>query len=368
MTRPQAARARVLVVDDSPVNIDVLCGILSPHVRVLAALDAPTAQRLARGPVPPDLILLDVNMPGMNGFELCEQLQQDELTQDIPVIFVTARSDVMDEGRGFAVGGADYITKPLHPAVVLARVNTQLELNARRSANRERGRRLERVVRARTRELRQAYDRLWRASLETTIRLARAAEFRDDDTGAHLLRMSHFAAAIASAMGLPEPLCEQLLHAAPLHDIGKIGIPDDILLEPGPLGADAWVIMRQHPTLGSRVLEGSDNPVLQLAEVIARTHHERWDGSGYPAGLAGEDIPLVGRIVAVADVFDALTSRRPYKRAFSVERATRIVREGAGTQFDPTVVGAFIDCLDELVRLRLRFQRVEGDPLLAPLG
>jgi len=352
----------VLVVDDSPVNIDVLDGILAPHVRVLAALDAPTAQRLARRSPPPDLILLDVNMPGMNGFELCQQLKHDRATRDIPVIFVTARSDDMDEGHGFAVGGADYITKPVHPEVVLARVRTQLELQSRRVAARERGRRLERQVQARTNELKRAYDELWQASLETTVRLARAAEFRDDDTGAHILRMSNVAAALARTMGLHSTLCEQIVHAAALHDIGKIGIPDGVLQKRGPLTPEEWVVMRRHPTIGASLLEGSDNPVLQLAEVIARTHHERWDGSGYPEGLAGEAIPLVGRIVAVADVFDALTSARPYKPAFPVPRAVRIVRDGAGSHFDPRVVEAFLACLDELVSLRLRYQQVPLEP------
>jgi putative two-component system response regulator len=360
-------RARVLIVDDNPVNIDVLRGILSPHMRVLAALDAPTAQRLARGPQPPDLVLLDVNMPGMNGYELCEQLRHDVATREIPVIFVTARTEDVDESRGFAVGGSDYITKPVHPDVVLARARTQLELRTRREADRARGQRLERLVRVRTGELERAYDELWRASLETTVRLARAAEFRDDDTGAHVLRMSHFATTIARSMGLPEPVCEQILHAAPLHDIGKIGIPDRILLKKGPLDEGEWAIMRRHPLIGARVLDGSDNPVVQLAEVIARTHHERWDGTGYPEGLAGEAIPLVGRIVAVADVFDALTNARPYKPAFPVERAVSIIREGAGSHFQPAAVQAFLAVLDELVHLRLRFQRSEGDPLLGRL-
>ena len=368
MKRSGARDESVLVVDDKPANIDFLREILAPHYSVRAALGGSIALRLLASTRLPDLILMDVHMLGMDGFEVCERLKADPRTRDIPVVFVTTQAGEPEEARGLEVGAVDYISKPFHPAVVIARVRTHLELRSSRRALLRRNLQLKDLVQRRTAALQSAFDELWQGSLDTVVRLARTAEFRDDDTGAHVLRMSHYAAVTARKLGLGEALCEQILHAAPLHDIGKIGIPDQVLLKPGRLSDEEWWMMRQHPIIGARILEDSSSPLVQLAESIARSHHERWDGRGYPNGLAKDAIPLPGRITAVADVFDALTSERPYKKALPVQRAVRILTEGAGSHFDPQVVDAFLSTLDEIVELRARYQQDRGDSLLSPLA
>jgi putative two-component system response regulator len=331
----------ILVVDDAPENIDVLDGILKGDYKIKAALNGERALKIAGSHSPPDLILLDIMMPGMDGYEVCQKLKTNDATRKIPVIFVTAMGETEDESKGFKMGCVDYITKPVSPSLVRARVKTHLLLY-------DQNRVLEEKVQERTKQLKQAFEAIKTASLDTIYRLSRAAEFKDEDTGAHIQRISHYAAATARKMGLKEKTIESILYAAPMHDIGKIGIPDRVLLKPGKLDQDEWKIMMQHTLFGGRILEGADKGFLRVGEVIALTHHEKWDGNGYPHGLKGRKIPLVGRIVAVCDVFDALISKRPYKEPFSLEKSFEIIREGRGGHFDPNVVDAFLAVEDKI--------------------
>ena len=321
----------VLVVDDTPDNIEVLTGVLKQDYRVKAARDGATALKLACSSSPPDIILLDIMMPEIDGYEVCRQLKSNPITAKIPVMFVTAKSEVVDEKKGFELGAVDYITKPISPPIVLSRVKTQLNIS-------NQAKHLESLVRERTIELEQT-------RLEIIRRLGRAAEYKDNETGMHVIRMSWFSRFLAEAMGQPEEWCELLYNAAPMHDIGKIGIPDRILLKPGKLDADEWHIMMQHVAFGVEIIGDHSSAILQMAKEVAATHHEKWNGKGYPNGLAGTDIPLSGRIVAIADVYDALTSERPYKRAWTEDEAIQLLLDEAGEHFDPQLVPAFIECI-----------------------
>ena len=329
---PESFRPVILVVDDEPSNLQVLRQILQPDYRLLFARDGARAVDIARQELPA-LVLLDVMMPGMTGHEVCRQLKADPVTAAIPVIFVTAMADVEDEARGFEVGAVDYITKPVSPAIVRARVKTHLSL-------------------VRAEELRES-------RLQIIRRLGRAAEYKDNETGLHVVRMSHYARILALGLGWSEQRADDLLHAAPMHDIGKIGIPDHILLKPGPLTPEESAIMKRHPTIGGEIIGDHPSPVLRMARRIAECHHERWDGSGYPAGLAGEAIPVEARVIAVADVFDALTTARPYKKAWPVEEAVERLTLDTGTHFDPTLVPVFLDRLPDILEVRARHMDAE---------
>ncbi|MDH0339344.1 response regulator [Metapseudomonas otitidis] len=321
-------RQCLLLVDDEPTNLQVLRHILQDDYRLLFAKDGPKALELA-GRERPALVLLDVMMPGMTGHEVCQQLKNDPATREIPVIFVTALADTEDEAKGFEVGAVDYITKPVSPAIVKARVRTHLSL-----------------VRM---------DELKRTRLEIVQRLGLAAEYKDNETGLHVIRMSHYSRILARALGWSEADCDDLLNAAPMHDVGKIGIPDAVLRKPGKLDADEWAVMRQHVSIGAKIIGEHPSGLLRMAQRIALTHHEKWDGSGYPNGLAGEDIPIEGRIVAIADVFDALTSERPYKQAWPVEEAVAFLREQSGQHFDPDLVELFIQQLPAVLEVKARW-------------
>ncbi|MFC1877378.1 HD domain-containing phosphohydrolase [Thermodesulfobacteriota bacterium] len=338
----------LLVVDDTPENIDILDGILRKDYKIKVALNGKKALEIGFKNQP-DLILLDIMMPGMDGYEVCRRLKENNDTKKIPIIFVTAKGEIEDEARGFKLGAADYITKPVNPVIVRERVKTHLALY-------DQNRVLEEKVQERTAQLGKAFETIKNASLDTIHRLSRAAEYKDEDTGAHLFRMSNYCAAVARKMRLNKTSVESLLYAAPMHDIGKIGIPDRILLKPGKLDSDEWMIMKQHTTFGAAILEGADKGFIKLGEVIAITHHEKWDGSGYPRGLKGREIPLIGRIVAVSDVFDALTSKRPYKEPFSLEKSFDIIRESRGNHFDPDVVDAFLHAKDELLDIKEKYK------------
>lgn len=305
----------LLLVDDEPTNLQVLRNILQDDYRLQFARNGQKALELAEQERP-DLILLDVMMPGMTGLEVCRILKQQPQTSKIPVIFVTALSDADDEATGFEAGAVDYISKPVSPAVVKARVKTHLSL-----------------VRA---------EELEKTRLQIIHKLGKAAEYKDNETGLHVIRMSHFARYLAQAAGCDATFVEQLFLAAPMHDIGKIGIPDAVLLKPGKLDADEWKIMQGHVDIGAEILGDDDSSLLQMAASIARNHHEKWDGSGYPRGISGEQIPLEARIVAIADVFDALTSVRPYKNAWTVEEAFALIRKEAGSHFDPRLAQLFL--------------------------
>ncbi|MCC2973271.1 two-component system response regulator [Massilia sp. IC2-476] len=315
MTQPNN-RPLILAVDDEASNLQLLRQILQDHFRLLFAKDGARALELARQESP-DLVLLDVMMPGMSGYEVCAALKANPATAAIPVIFVTALTDTADELEGFEAGAVDYITKPVSPPIVRARVRTHLSL-------------------VRMEELRAT-------RLEIVQRLGLAAEYKDNETGLHVIRMSHFSRILGIAAGMSEAEADDLLHAAPMHDVGKIGIPDRILQKPGPLDPDEWKIMQSHVTIGAEIIGEHEGGMLALASQIALTHHEKYDGSGYPHGLRGDGIPLVGRIVAIADVFDALTSKRPYKKAWTEEEALNFLREQKGRHFDPALVDLFLE-------------------------
>jgi putative two-component system response regulator len=335
LSDPLAPLATVLVVDDTPGNIDILTGVLAPTYRVKVATSGARALEVAAQDEPPDLILLDIMMPGMDGYEVIRRLKANPLTRRIPVLFITAKETPEDEQKGFDLGCVDYITKPISAPRVRARVRTHLALH-------DQNRALEAAVRDRTRELQET-------RLQIIQRLGRAAEYRDNETGMHVIRMSHASQIIALELGLPGQEAETLLTAAPMHDIGKIGIPDRVLLKPGKLDAEEWAIMRRHPEIGHGIIGSHPSPLLRMAAEVALTHHEKWDGNGYPRGLRGEEIPQVGRIVAVADVFDALTSVRPYKPAWTVEAAVEELKRGSGTHFQPQVVEAFLARLEDIL-------------------
>lgn len=339
----------ILVVDDSPENLSLLSDLLLPHYDVRAVNSGPRALRAAAGKPRPDLILLDVMMPDMDGYDVLAQLRQNTATQDIPVIFVTALDTSVDEAHGLELGAVDYITKPIKPAITLARVKAQLDLKIARDWLADHNTALEAEV------ARRMAENLFIQNV--TIRcLGHLAEIRDPETGNHLRRTQKYIQLLCEELR-PNPrftayLTDQnidlLIRSAPLHDIGKVGIPDHILLKPGKLTAGEWAVMKTHSDLGSFAIQqveaGSERPVafLQCAKVIIRHHHEKWDGSGYPDGLAGDAIPIAARLMALADVFDALISRRPYKEPFEVSLAIRMILDGRGNHFDPDVVDAFV--------------------------
>jgi putative two-component system response regulator len=336
-----AMQATILVVDDTPSNITVLMEILRGDYRILAATNGEQALKIARGDPPPDLILLDVMMPGMSGYEVCERLKAESSTRKIPVIFVTAMNQVEDEMKGFALGAVDYITKPVSPPIVKARVKTHLALY---DQNRE----LERMVRERTAELHHT-------RLEIIKRLGRAGEFRDNETGMHVIRVAHFCRLLGEAVRMNEEDVDLLFNAAPMHDIGKIGIRDNVLLKPGKLDDDEIKIMRQHVPFGGEIIGEHSDRLLSMAQLIALTHHEKWDGTGYHRGLKGEEIPLVGRITSIADVFDALTSVRPYKKAWPIQDAVTLIEREAGRSFDPELVKKFVAILPQILAVREKY-------------
>ena len=335
---PLLPKQCILVVDDSPENIDLLSEVLRDDYRIRIATSGEKALKIVYSDEPPDLILLDIMMPGLSGLEICRRLKANPDRRRIPIIFVTAMTSVEDEQRGLEIGAVDYITKPISPPIVKARVRTHLALY-------DQSRELERMVRQRTHELLTTRQQIIR-------RLGRAAEFKDNETGNHVLRMSHYARIIALAHGLGDEAADIIFNTAPMHDIGKIGIPDAILLKPGKLDAAEWAVMHQHPIMGAEIIGKHENELLEISRIIALTHHEKWDGSGYPQKLKGEDIPLEGRIVAIADVFDALVSVRPYKGAVPVEEALHYFDEQSGRHFDPTLVEAFRRALPEILRIK----------------
>jgi len=336
------SKQRILVVDDVPDNIEILRGVLHDDYLILAAKSGAKALEISRSNQKPDMILLDVMMPGMDGYEVCRRLKSDPRTAHIPVMFVTGMGEVESETLALEIGAVDYITKPIAPTVVRARVKTHLALF---DLNHE----LERQVQERTEKLR-------RTRLQIIQGLGRASEYKDNETGMHVMRMSNYARLLAKAAGMHDQAVELVFHAAPMHDIGKIGIPDSILLKPSQLNEQEWKVMQTHPAIGVGIIgDTHDSELLNLASVVAMTHHEKWNGKGYPKGLAGEDIPIEGRIVAVADVFDALTSERPYKKAWSVEDAMDLLRRETGEHFDPQLIPLFEEILPEILKIKAKY-------------
>jgi len=346
----------ILIADDEDRNLRLMEALLMPMgYDVLKAVNGKDAVEKARGTFP-DVILMDIMMPVMDGLEAVKILKQDEETRMIPVVMVTALREVNDRVKALEAGADDFLSKPVDKTELRIRVQTLVKVKAYNDHLRDYRQQLEAEVARKTTQLQKTLQALQIASLDSIHRLSRAAEYRDEDTGSHIERMSRYSEAVARKMGLDGKTVERILYAAPMHDVGKIGIPDKILLKPGKLDADEWKVMQQHTTIGARILGGSQTGFIKLAEVIALAHHERWDGTGYPRGLRGTQIPLAGRITAIADVFDALTTRRPYKEPFSLEKSFAIIREGNGTHFDPDVVAAFFAVQDEILAIKKAYQ------------
>lgn len=345
----------ILIVDDLPQNIELLEAYLAPNgYEILTASGGAEAlEKLASHSV--DLILLDVMMPGMDGFEVARRVRQNDTMRLLPIILVTALHETEDRVKGIEVGCDDFISKPVDKSEIVARVRSLLKVKAYNDLLANYKKELETEVAEKTKEIAHTLKQLKEASLETIHRLSLAAEYKDEDTGSHIIRMSHYCAAIAHKMGMDEHTVGTILYAAPMHDIGKIGIPDKVLLKPAKLDAPEWEIMKQHALIGAEILKDSDAEFIKMGEIIARSHHEKFDGSGYPGGLKGTQIPIAGRIAAVADVFDALVSKRPYKEAFSVEKSLSIIKEGRGGHFDPEVVDAFFAIQDEILAIKKQY-------------
>ncbi len=351
----ESTKSIILIVDDVPANLQLLGQILrKAKYTILIASNGETALEIIADRKP-DLILLDIMMPGMDGFEVCRRLKDSPATSSIPIIFLSARNQPDDIVKGFQTGAVDYITKPFNSAELLSRVKTHTELRMLQT-------RLEAAVEDRTKkllnaleELKSTHDILHGTYLEIIKRLALAAEYRDNETGLHILRMSHYSKIIARAAGLDDEHCKRLLHASKMHDVGKIGIPDSILLKPGKLTKDEFTTMKEHTLIGGKLLSGIDSNLCHLAEQIALTHHEKWNGKGYPNGLSGEAIPIEGRISAVADVFDALTQERPYKKAWTVDDAVHLLKREKNEHFDARIVDLFIDNLSKILEIKMKF-------------
>lgn len=358
---------RVMIVDDEPVNIKVVRKYLkmAGYCDIIETSRASSTLSMVAEQLP-DILLLDIMMPEVSGLEILEDLRKTESGRSIPVVILTAMDDRETKARALDLGASDFLTKPVDPLELTARVRNTLQIKRNQDALRNHAEELDRLVAQRTAELAQS-------RLEVIHCLGRAAEFRDNDTGHHVVRVGRYAGLIAKELGLEKETVDLIEHAAPLHDAGKIGIPDSILLKPGRLepsefeiikqhcefghqivgdiDRDEWKELSVHTEVGAKIMEVGTSPILQMAASIAATHHEKWDGTGYPSGLAGEDIPLEGRITAVADVFDALSSERPYKKAFPLEECLRILEEGRGQHFDPTVLDAFFACRDDVIQV-----------------
>jgi putative two-component system response regulator len=358
----------ILVVDDTPDNLTLVSNLLKKDYRVRVAISGEKALKIALSEAPPDLILLDVMMPVMDGYEVCQQLRSNALTAHIPIIFLTAKSEVEDERKGLSLGASDYITKPISPPILEARVKTHLAAKAYSDFLTDKTAYLESEVARRTREISAIQD-------VTIQAMASLAETRDSDTGNHIRRTQGYVKALGSKLKthprfstfLTDAMIEIIFKSAPLHDIGKVGIPDRILLKPGRFEPEEFEIMKTHTTLGRDAIQAAENSLglkvefLSVAKEIAYGHQEKWDGSGYPENVRGDDIPVSARIMAVADVYDALISRRVYKESMSHEKAITIITEGRGTHFDPDMVDAFLSIQDEIRTIANRYADSDAD-------
>ena len=367
-TTDGAVKSTVLVVDDTPDNLSLMMELLKDDYKVKLANGGERALKLAAMVPPPDLILLDIMMPGMDGYEVCRRLKANPLTRDVPVVFLTAKTEVEDEKRGLEMGAVDYITKPISPPIVLARVKIHLALKAHADFLRDKNDFLEAEVSKRTREVVAIQD-------VTIMAMASLAETRDSDTGNHIRRTQYYVEALAKKLRshprfsalLTDHYIHMLFKSAPLHDIGKVGIPDRILLKPGRFAPEEFEIMKTHTTLGYEAIEHAERQLgmhvefLSTAKEIALSHQEKWDGSGYPQGLAGDAIPVSARLMAVADVYDALISRRVYKEGMPHDKAVAIIIQGRGSHFDPDMVDAFVQLQDQFHAIALRFADSDAD-------
>jgi putative two-component system response regulator len=346
ISKQDILNANILLVDDQLINIKLLEKMLrQAGFTAIFSTTRPQEVKTLYFDNEIDLIMLDIRMPEMDGFDVMEALQAEIENDYLPVLVITAELTSQTREKALSSGAKDFITKPFNQSEVIQRIFNMLEVRLLHKQVRLQNETLEQQVRQRTRQLEQS-------QLEIIKRLGRAAEYKDNETGNHILRMSHFAQMLARAAGLSEELADNILLAAPMHDIGKIGIPDNILLKPGKLNPEEWEIMKTHVTIGADLLDGTDIPLLVMARNIALSHHEKWDGSGYPLGLSGEAIPIEGRICAICDVFDALTSERPYKRAWPVEEAMALLQQQKGQHFDPQLVDLFETIIDDVLAYR----------------
>ncbi|MBY0454392.1 MAG: HD domain-containing protein [Burkholderiaceae bacterium] len=346
MPTQQLEKARIFLVGDASTDLPLLARILegvgyTPPIIITDPLEIINHYR----EFAPDLILMDISFLYIDGFNVLAELRAVEGITYPPVMALTRQNCQEDRLMALAEGVRDFINKPFDRVELLMRVMNQLEVHMAHRMVQNHKMELERLVQERTNALNQS-------RLEIVRRLGRAAEYRDNETGLHIIRMSKYAALMARSLGWSDTECELLLHASPMHDIGKIGIPDAILLKPGKLDPTEWEIMQRHPLIGAEILEDGDSDLLHMARLIALSHHEKWDGSGYPYGLAGPQIPQASRIVAVADVFDALTSTRPYKKAWPIEDAVALLQDQSGSHFDPEVVEHFMRLLPEILVFR----------------
>jgi putative two-component system response regulator len=345
----------ILIVDDDPGVQNMIRRILQRSgYGVQTARGGREAYAMVAASLP-DLIILDLSMPGIDGFEVATHLKSSPATKEIPIILITGLDNSENHVKALDIGINDFLSKTAEPEEILARTRSHLRIKQLNDQLNDHRIALEKTVDLRTQQLKDA-------SLEVIWRLTAASEYRDNETGAHIKRMSHYSAAIAKKMGLRKKTVDTILYSAPMHDIGKIGIPDGILLKAGKLNDEEWRIMKGHTIIGANILKGSKIGFVRMGAMIALNHHEKWDGSGYPNGLMGRQIPLAGRIVALADVFDALTSKRSYKEPFSIQKSNRIIEEGRGKHFDPDVVDAFFSIQDEILHIKERF----ADQRLAP--
>ena len=342
----------VLIVDDAEINLVLFEALVKRlgNSQSIKFSSSPKGVLWAQNNAF-DLAIVDYMMPELDGIEFIRQLRQTPGKEDVPILMITANDQKQIRYRALDAGASDFLTKPVDKIEFMARAGNLLQLGDSRK-------KLANHAEWLAEEVRKATHEIVQRERETVIRLSKAAEYRDPETGAHILRMAHYSELIAMGMGLPKADQELLLEAAPMHDIGKVGIPDAILLKPGRLTPDEFEVMKQHAMFGHDILKGSSSKVLQAGAEIALAHHEKLDGSGYPRGLVGQDIPIFSRIVAVADVFDALTSERPYKKAWSLDRAAEHIRNSSGTHFDPVCVNTFFEQWDSVISIRKKFEEV----------
>jgi len=349
-------KVKLLIIDDEEYVSKILKAMLVKEGYSIFYLNSGDDILNKLSDINPDVILLDVIMPGMDGFEVCKRIKTSDKWSYVPIIMLSALDSKEDVVKGLTSGAEEFISKPVRGIELKARIRTMLKIKAYNDHMHFYQQDLEDMVEKRTSQFKNALEQVKEASRETAYRLSKAAEYRDEDTGSHIQRMSYYSAVIARQMGFDDEFIDTLLYAAPMHDVGKIGIPDNILLKHGSLTEKEWDIMKQHTHIGANILHGSDSEYLKLAETIALTHHEKWNGTGYPNGLVKDQIPVVGRITAVADVFDALISKRPYKSPVSLEESFDIIKQGSGKDFDPQIVDAFLDVKTEIIKIKDDFK------------
>lgn len=355
ITEDKIKSAKILIVDDEETSIRLLEETLNKdgYKNIVITSDSKETSRLYRY-YKPDLLILDLNMPELNGFDVMEDLRQQENNNYLPILIVSNEESREIRNKALEAGARDYLIKPFEPVEVLIRIRNLIEVRLLHNEVKNQNKMLEDSVKLRTQEL-------YNTQLDVIQRLARAIEYRDSETGMHIVRMSHYSAALAAKAGLDMLECEMILTASPLHDIGKIGIPDSILSKPGKLNTEEWEIMKTHTRIGAELLSGSNSRFLRMASQIALTHHERWDGTGYPYGLKGEEIPLIGRICGVADVLDALLSQRPYKHAWVLEDAIAEIKRESGHHFDPHLVEHLLSIIPQIERVQGKYSDKAAD-------